>query len=119
MRVLNRDTGTVIPDVEVKESVWEKFVGLRFRSEGRAFFRFDRDVYAPFDMMFVRTPLDIAFLDDEMQVMEIHGAYPLTPDPYTWRLYRPDDPYRYVLETEQGMLVDHGYEPGHELAVLD
>lgn len=119
MRIRNEATGTVIPDVEHKESLLEKGMGLRFREPGRAFFSFDQPTRQPFDMLFVRGPLDIAFLDDDMEIMEIHGAFPVTLHPLTWRTYRPNDPYRYVLEVEQGLLPAHGFEAGHTLDVLD
>lgn len=119
MRVLNRDTGAVIPDVTHKSSVLEKAMGLRFRKTGRAFFTFDRPTRAAIDMALVRGPLDIAFLDDDMEIMEIHGAFPLTHHPATWKLYRPDEPYRYVLEVEKELLQEMEFEEGHRLKVID
>lgn len=119
MRILNQDTGTIIPAVEHKETLLEKGIGLRFRESGRAFFSFDAPTRQPFDMLFVRGPLDIAFLDKEMRIMEIHGAFPVTLHPITWRTYRPNEPYQYVLETEQEMLLEQGFEEGHTLDVLD
>ncbi|MDY6768619.1 MAG: DUF192 domain-containing protein [Candidatus Nanohaloarchaea archaeon] len=119
MRILNRETGTVISDVEHKTGPLQKFLGLRFRSDGRALFSFDRPTRAPIDMVFVPQPLDIAFLDDEMNVMEIHGAHPVTFNPDTWRSYRPDEPYTYALEVEAGLLPYLGFDTGHRLKKLD
>ncbi len=119
MRILNRETDTVIPNVEHMTSTFQKFMGLRFRREGRAFFSFPRQTRAALDMLFVRTPLDIAFINADMEVMEIHGAFPLTLHPTTWRLYRPQKPYRYALEVEQGLLQEQDYTEGDTLTVLD
>lgn len=115
MRVLNTTNGTVIPDIEHRESIVEKWMGLRFQADGRAFFSFSRPTRGAIDMLFVRTPLDIAFLDAEMRIMEIHGAFPVTLHPVTWRLYRPQDSYRYVLEVEKGLLREKGFAEGHVL----
>lgn len=119
MRVLNKDTGAVVPGVEHKESLFEKMMGLRFRREGRAFFSFDQPTREPFDMAFVLGPLDIAFLNEDMEVMEVHGALPLSPNPVSWRLYRPDEPYQYVLETEHRLMPYLGFEEGHELELFE
>lgn len=119
MRVVNRDADTVIANVERKDSMVQKFMGLRFRTEGRAFFSFRRPTRAAIDMAFVRCSLDIAFLNEDMEILEIHGAFPLTLEPATWRVYRPSEPYKYALEVEKELLQEKGFEEGHTLDVLD
>lgn len=119
MRIVNKDTGTIIPNVQHHESLLGKMWGLRFRQEGRAWFSFSRPVREPFDMLFVRGPLDMAFVNEEMEIMEIHGAFPVTLHPVTWRTYRPEQPYKHVLEVEKELLIDLGFEEGHTLTVLD
>ncbi|MDY6768896.1 MAG: DUF192 domain-containing protein [Candidatus Nanohaloarchaea archaeon] len=119
MRVLNPAADAVVPDVRPKTGVLDKFIGLRMQGEGRALFSFSRPTRSPVDMLLVPRPLDIAFLDEEFRVMEIHGAHPVTTDPATWRLYRPDRPYRYALEVEAGLLPSLGFAEGHRLRLLD
>ncbi len=119
MRVLNRDTGSVIPEVEHKSSPLQKFMGLRFRKAGRAFFSFNRPTRAAIDMALVRGPLDIAFINEDMEIMEIHGAFPLTHHPATWRLYRPENPYRYVLEVEKELLQEREFKEGHQVKIVE
>ncbi len=118
MRVLNTEADTVIPDVEPKTGVVEKMVGLRLQREGRALFSFSRPTRSAIDMFLVPQPLDIAFLDEDLTVMEIHGAHPVTANPATWRTYRPEEPYRYALEVEAGLLPSRGFDTGHELRLL-
>ncbi|MCJ7479156.1 MAG: DUF192 domain-containing protein [Candidatus Nanohaloarchaeota archaeon QJJ-7] len=118
MRVFNRDTGSVIPEVRRMESQFQKFLGLRFR-EGRALFSFDRPTRAPLDMVFVPQPLDIAFLDEDMEVMEVHGAHPVTINPETWKFYSSEEPYSHVLEVEAGLLPHLGFDIGHSLELMD
>lgn len=119
MRVQNTETGTVIPGIERKDGMLEKVIGLRFRREGRALFTFSRPTTAAIDMVFVPVPLDIAFLDGYMEIMEIHGAFPVTLHPATWRLYRPQEPYRYVLEVEKGLLAENGFDEGDRIDVVE
>lgn len=119
MRVVNEATDAVIPDVRHMDTALKRFLGLRFRAPGRAFFSFPRDTTARFDMLFVRGPIDVAFCDSDMVVRELHGAHPVTLAPETWRTYAPDEPYRYVLETEKGLLTDRGFAPGQQLRVHD
>jgi len=119
MRIRNEETGAMIPEVERRDGVLGKMLGLRFRRDGRVLFTFSRPTSAAIDMVFVPVPLDIAFLDADMEIMEIHGALPVTLHPVTWRLYRPDTPYRYVLEVEKGLLERNGFEEGHKVDVID
>lgn len=119
MRIVNEAAGTVIPDVEPMTTPLRRVLGLRFRQDSRAFFSFRRPTRAPIDMLLVPSPLDIAFLDADMNVLEIHGAHPVTLNPDTWRLYRPDEPYRYVLEAEAGLLHHLGFAAGDRLAVAE
>lgn len=118
MRVLNQDNGKVIAEVEHMRNPLQKFLGLRFRKEGRALFSFSRPTRAPVDMFLVPRPLDIAFLDEDMEVMEIHGAHPVNLNPDTWRYYRPDEPYSYALEVEAGLLPYMDFDEGHRLELL-
>ncbi len=118
MRVVDRETGNVISEIEHQAGWLQKLLGLRFR-RGRALLSFDRPTRAPVDMFLVPAPLDLAFLDADMNVLEVHGAHPVTLNPDTWRSYRPDTPYQHVLEVEAGLLPHLGVEPGHRLAVVD
>ncbi len=119
MRIVNRETGGVIPDVARMDTPLKRFMGLRFREPGRAFFTLPRPARVRIDMLFVRGPIDIAFLDAEKTVQEIHGAHPVTTRPATWRTYRPNEPVSYVLEVERGLLAEHGFAPGHTVTAHD
>lgn len=119
MRVVNRDAEAVIPNVKPMTNVFQKFMGLRFKKEGRAFFSFHWPTRAALDMVFVRYPLDIAFIDEDMTILEIHGAFPLTLHPVTWRLYRPQEKYKHALEVEKGLLHEKGFKEGHTIEAIE
>lgn len=100
-RCAGRDA--IIDDVRVKRSILQKMLGLRFVASGRAWFPFNQETRAPIDMVGMRFPLDVAFLDDEGRVQEIVEAEPVSLHPGTWKTYRPRKPFRSVLEVERGL----------------
>lgn len=119
MRITNTDRDTIIDDVRDMSSIPGKLIGLRFRRTGRACFSFSHDVRAPVDMFLVFGPLDLAFLDADQRIIDIQRADPLTLDPRTWRLYAPDDPYRYLIEVEAGLLDARDFQTGDRIAFAD
>lgn len=86
-------------EAELADNVLSKFTGFRFCSEGKMLFQFPRDTRAAIDMMFVRKPLYLYFLDADKKVIEVQKADPWTLNPFTWKVYRPEKPYRYLLES--------------------
>lgn len=86
-------------EAELADTVVSKFMGFRFRSEGKILFCFPRDTHALIDMMLVRKPLYLYFMDSNKQVIEVQKADPWSLNPKTWKFHRPDEPYRYLLES--------------------
>lgn len=117
MRVHNRDADHVVAGVERMASPLRKFLGLRFRRDGRAYFPFSRPRRVRLDMLFVPRPLDIAFIRDGA-VQELRGALPVTTRPSTWRTYAPRQPCDAVLEVEHGLFEEQGWEEGDSVRVL-
>lgn len=86
-------------DAEIADTFLSKFAGFRLRSEGKMIFKFSEDSKAFIDMMLVPETLYLYFLDSDKNVIEIQKAEPWSLNPKTWKLYRPDKPYRYLLES--------------------
>lgn len=86
-------------EAELANNFLSKFIGFRFHSEGKMFFSFSRDTQALIDMMFVLEPLYLYFIDSNKQIMEVQKAEPWNLKPETWKFYRPEKPYRYLLES--------------------
>jgi uncharacterized membrane protein (UPF0127 family) len=86
-------------EVELANSFISKFLGFRFCSEGKMMFSFPGETTALIDMMLVLEPLYLYFIDSNKQVVEVQKADPWTWNPRTWRFYRPEKPYRYLLES--------------------
>lgn len=93
---------------ELANTFFSKSMGCRFRSEGKMFFSFSRDTNALIDMMLVPESLYLYFIDSDKQVIEIQKAEPWTLDPRTWKLYRPEKSYRYLLESFEQLDLNEG-----------
>jgi len=53
----------------------------------------------PFWMPGMRYPVKMIFLDKEKTIIDIKDAVPMTSNPKTWKLYKPEKAAKYVLET--------------------
>lgn len=66
-----------------------------------------------FWMYRTKVPLDIAFLDNDGEIVSILGMDPCTsPNPDLCRRYSPGVPYRGALEVRRGFFQRHGIEVG-------
>jgi len=86
-------------EAKLADTFLSKFTGFRFCSEGKMLFLFSRDTQALIDMMLVPEPLYLYFIDADKQVMEVQKADPWSLGPRTWKFYRAEKPYRYLLES--------------------
>lgn len=93
---------------ELADSFLKQFWGLSLRSGGKMLFDFGREVHTFIDMMLLSKPLHLYFLDSEKCVFEVQKAEPWSLDPRSWKLYRPDKPYRYLLESFEDLGIEEG-----------
>lgn len=108
MREIEIETEEETFSVEVAESVFQRMKGLSFRGEGKMLFLFSRDTCARIDMMFLSKPLYLYFLNADKEVIEVQKADPWKKNPLTWRLYSPEEPYRYLLESFEELEIEEG-----------
>jgi uncharacterized membrane protein (UPF0127 family) len=97
-------------DVEVADSVLKRALGLSFRKKGKMLFRFPRDVRAPIDMMLMRDPLYLYFMNSEKEVIHVEKAEPWYRLPRKL-FYRPEEKYRYLLESFDNLGIEEGDRP--------
>lgn len=75
---------------------------------------------AGFWMFRTRIPLDIAFIDSAGVIRAVKS---MTPCQSTMSAscptYTPDVPYQYALETNPGLLAQHGISVGHSVVLSD
>ncbi|MDP1552480.1 MAG: DUF192 domain-containing protein [Methanobacteriaceae archaeon] len=56
-------------------------------------------------MFFMRIPLDIIFVDEDLKVVDLTSLNP-------WNIYTPKNPSRFVIELKKGLLKNSGTEVG-------
>jgi uncharacterized membrane protein (UPF0127 family) len=100
---------------DLAENVLHHCRGMRFRTEGKMLFKFPRENQAAIDMLAVPKPLELYFIDSDGRVVESQTARPVTPNPFTWKLYRPDATYQYLLESFEPLDIQEGEKVDFEL----
>jgi uncharacterized membrane protein (UPF0127 family) len=119
MSILNTSRRTVLAEeVEIAESGMGKAKGLMFRKElpeGRALVMiFGKEGKQGVWMPFMRFPIDVIFLDSGKRVVGVHeNVKPMGFHPRTWKVYYPEKPARYVIETNSGEVRKSMTENGH------
>ena len=91
--IINKTKGTVIAKrFNVCKSAFRKFKGLMFSKQKNLVFMFDKKVKHSIHMFFVFYPIDIIFLDENFNVVELKQS--LKP----WKIYFPKQEYKYFIE---------------------
>lgn len=104
--VINRTRKTSLGMVKFADTFISRFRGLMLRRDiddglvleippGRG--RYGSGIH----MFFMRVPLDVLFLDEDMVVLETVQLEP-------WQYYNPRKPARYVVELRRGVLEKSG-----------
>lgn len=94
--------------VEEAKTLIQKAWGLSMREKGKMLFVFEKPQKPTFDMMLVQHPLHMYFIDSQQEVKDCVKAEPWTLDPRTWKLYRPERPVKYVLESFEDLDLQQG-----------
>ena len=103
--------------VEIADDNEERIKGLMFRdklneNEGM-FFIFDNVEYHTFWMKNTLIPLDIIFIDKNLEIVDIKYAVPCKEDPCN--LYKPSKSAKYVLEVNGNFTVKNNIDIGDEI----
>jgi len=113
--VLFQDKGSV--SVEVANTPEERALGLMHRptlEEGRGMlFVFDTEEKFSFWMKNTLIPLDIIYLSKDLRVVDIIAGIPCVEDPC--ESYTPKEKALYVLEVNQGYVVEQGIIVGDKV----
>jgi uncharacterized membrane protein (UPF0127 family) len=95
--------------VKVAKSVLEKARGLMFipkisEKEG-LLMEFESETKPAIWMLFMRFPIDIVFINKEKRIAEIkENAKPISIKPSTWKIYKPKNKCKWVLEIKAGVI---------------
>lgn len=111
MRILNNTRKTVlVENIELARSFWKKSMGLMFRSgiEDSTGFLMEfgkesKDLYSIW-MLGMFFPIDIIFINAKKEVTDVYkNVPPFSVNPYTWKVYRPTKPVKWILEVAAGV----------------
>ncbi|QGA80844.1 DUF192 domain-containing protein [Candidatus Nanohalobium constans] len=94
---------------EVADNILKRALGLSFRTKGKMLFKFRRDTSAAIDMMLMRDSLYLYFMNSEKEVIHAENAEPWYKLPRRL-LHRPDENYRYLLESFEELDIEEGEE---------
>jgi uncharacterized membrane protein (UPF0127 family) len=88
--------------VEIAKSYRERMKGLsgraRIGSDGLLFV-FQREAKHSIWMPNMKFPIDIIYINKSKKIVDIkHEAKPITVNPKTWRIFRPKNKAKYILE---------------------
>lgn len=108
MRKVSVETEKEEFQAEVAETIFQRMKGLSFRGEGKMLFAFSRSTTASVDMMFLSKELYLYFLNAEKEVIDKQKAEPWSKNPLTWRLYSPNEDYRFLVESFSPLDVEEG-----------
>ena len=111
--------GEVPITIEIADSPEERQIGLMYRQslgeyEGM-WFVFDEEQPYSFWMKNTLIPLDIVYVNSNMQIIDIIRADPCQEDPC--KTYTPQAPVKYVLEVNQNFTARAGVQIGNKVKV--
>lgn len=104
------DTGDKIIEAELADTLLKRAKGLSLKESGKMLFNFNKDTNASIDMMLLSEPLYLYFMNSEKEVIDVQKAEPWNTNPKTWKLYSPDRPYRYLLESFEELGIEEGQQ---------
>lgn len=114
--VKNITSGTAIEYVPLEGDFISKAIGLMFRRKGKIMMKFSFESRQGIWMMFMRFPIDIAFIDSDKCIVDIkHDVKPISMNPKSWKIYTPCRKCKYVLEVEAGHLNEKKFKVGDTL----
>jgi len=107
----NSDDSEIILIAEIANNVFTRMKGLMGRKELKEnegmLFVFDKSGIYSFWMLHTYLSLDLIFINENFEVVEIAQM-----DPHTLDSYKPKTKAKYILEVNQGFSKDHLIRPG-------
>lgn len=98
------------------ESVLKQGLGLSFSAKRRnMLFFFPVERRWEFWMLGMRYPIKIVFIDKNKRVIDVQKAVPLSLNRNSWKIYRPKERCKFVLEL--GKDISKKFEIGDKLLI--
>jgi uncharacterized membrane protein (UPF0127 family) len=86
-------------EAEVADNFFKRMMGLSFTRRKNMLFIMDYEARWSLWMFAVKYPLKMVFMDSRKKVIDIKNGVPITDDPNTWKIYKPKEDCKYILET--------------------
>ena len=117
--LIDNDAGNVIVNVEIVDDAKERAQGLMFREflddKNGMLFVFDDEDYHSFWMKNTLIPLDMIFISDKLEIVDIIYAEPCDEDPCG--SYKPMEIAKYVLEVNGNFTIKNNIKTGNKITI--
>lgn len=94
--------------VRIADNPLRRAWGLSLQKEGKMLFKFGKPTRAAIDMALLSKNLHLYFLNEQKEVIQTEEAQPWTWNPKTWKIYRPNQKYKYLLESFEPLEIKEG-----------
>lgn len=110
--MLHKETEIIINNEKIQVTVADNFLtrswGLSLKKQGKMLFKFPRKTRAGIDMMLLSQPLYLYFTDSNGKIIHTEKAKPWKINPKTWKIYKPSQKYKYLLESFEKLPIEKG-----------
>ncbi|MCH8003072.1 MAG: DUF192 domain-containing protein [Nanoarchaeota archaeon] len=117
--LVDNGVGNIIVNVEIADSLEERSSGLMFREfldeNSGMLFVFDDEDYYSFWMKNTLIPLDIIFISENLEIVDIIYAEPCRED--SCKSYKPIKPAKYVLEVNGNFTIKNDVKIGNKIVI--
>ena len=117
--LINNGKEDIIINVQIADDNDERMKGLMFIEKldenGGMLFIFEKEDYQAFWMKNTLIPLDMIFINDELQIVDIKNAIPCKQDPCN--VYTSNQPARYVLEINEGFAAKNSIDKDDKITL--
>jgi len=117
--LIDNGTGNIVVNVEIADDDEERAQGLMFREfldeKNGMFFVFDDDDFYSFWMKNTLIPLDMIFISENFEIVDIIYAEPCKTD--QCESYKPAKPAKYVLEVNGNFTIKNNIEIGNKIII--
>ena len=86
-------------EADVADDFWKRMIGLSLSEKKNMFFTMPYEYKWSLWMFLVNYPLKMIFIDKNKNVVDIKEGRPISSNPDTWKIYVPQKPCKYILET--------------------
>ena len=117
--LINNGAGNIIVNVEIVDDAAGRAQGLMFREflddKNGMFFVFDDEDFHSFWMKNTLIPLDIIFISEDFEIVDVIYAEPCKTD--HCESYKPTKPAKYVLEVNGNFTIKNNINIGNKIMI--